>query len=55
MDKKLKVILVGLGSFGKKYFKELHKNKKYINNLKSAYIYKKSSINLLKLFSSKLL
>ena len=29
MDKKLKVILVGLGSFGKKYFKELHKNKKY--------------------------
>jgi len=29
VDKKLKVILVGLGSFGKKYFKELHKNKKY--------------------------
>ena len=29
MDKKLKVILVGLGSFGKKYFKQLNKNKKY--------------------------
>ena len=29
MDKKLKVILIGIGSFGKKYFKEIHKNKKY--------------------------
>ena len=60
MDKKLKVILIGLGEFGKKYFKELKLNKKFKISLilkKKAYFktYKTIPLNSIKNIKTNLL